>query len=475
MKHWIISFLALALLTFSSCSSTKIVSESPDKVTLTPKYERKLSNINIPLVFPVKQLEELANRQLGIVLYKDDNPDDDHVAITVSRTGPVVINAENDQLTYTVPIHVYVLGKYELDVCSVCPKIGKSQSTQFDIKVKCQTKLGITENWQITSKTNSDFEWSKKPYIELGIIQIPISKIVEPILTKQIDQVALMLDKEIQQKVEVKSKVQKAWIDLQQPIQLDKEHDAWLSITPQEIRTSTLHCKNDEISLKVGIRSYVESFTGGKPVTVINNNLPPLKIDDKLPDNFSIVLSGDIPYNFASEFIKDQFVGKFYEFENGKYHINVKEAELFGSPDKLTIRLAIDGKAGKGLFSKSINGNIFLQGTPYYDAASTSIKVKDFDFHFKTRDVLLKSASWLTRIGFKQTLQDKLSIPVKEQLEQARKMVQEGLNKNGRINNSILLKGTINSLNPEGIYLSPTSIKAVVTGVGNVSVLIDKL
>ena len=173
--------------------------------------------------------------------------------------------------------------------------------------------------------------------------------------------------------------------------------------------------------------------------------------------------------------MNEQIVGKFFEFENGKYQINVKDAEIFGSPDAVVVRLDIDGRAGKGLFSKRIHGNVFLQGLPYYDEESQTIKVKNFGFNIKTKDILLKSASWVTKIGFMQKIQEKVQFPIKEKIEEARKMVQDGLNQNGRINNSVLLKGTIGTLVPQGIYLTPTSMKAVVYGKGNVSVVIDKL
>jgi hypothetical protein len=378
-------------------------------------------------------------------------------------------------LLYTVPIHVFAKAKYELNICDICPKVGKSESTEFDIKVKSKTQLGLQSSWAVSSHTTSEFEWGSKPYIDLGPISIPISRIVEPILKKQLENISLLLDKEIQSRVEIKSKVQKAWLDIQQPLLLDKTHDAWLKISPQEIRASSIGCRNDEIRIKIGIRSFIETFTGGKPHADINTSLPGLVIDNKLADDFQLILSGDVPYDYASKYIKEEFVGKFYEFENGKYHINVMDAELFGSPEKITLRLAIDGKAKGGLFSKNIKGNIYLQGIPYYDAVSASIKIKDFDFYFKTRDVLLKTAGWVTKIGFKQRIQDNLQVPIKEKLEEARKMVQDGLNKNGRINDNIVIKGNISNIIPDGIYLSPNSMKAVVTGIGNISVIIDKL
>src|SRR5205823_1594808 len=115
----------------------------------------------------------------------------------------------------SVPIHVYALAKYEVEVLGV--KIGKSESTQFDIKVRSTTQLSLSESWQISSHTTSEFQWGNKPYIALGPIRIPISRILEPVLNKQIDNVSATLDKEIQKKVELKSKMQKVWVDLQQP------------------------------------------------------------------------------------------------------------------------------------------------------------------------------------------------------------------------------------------------------------------
>ncbi len=473
--YFIHALLILSILSLNACKSTKISAEAPVKVAENPKYENKISTINLPLSLQIKQLEALANKELAITLYKDDNTDDDHFAITVSRTGNVSISAENDQIIYSLPIHIYAMAKYEFSICDGCPKIGKSQSTEFDIVVKSKTSLSLTENWTVNSKTKTEYEWGKKPYISLGPINIPISKIIEPILDKQINQVSELLDKEIQKRVEIKSKVQKAWEDIQQPILMDKDHEAWLSIVPTEIRISPIQCKKDEINIKVGIRSYINTYTGIKPNPVINTKLPKLIIDPKIGDDFEVFLSGEIPYDYASKFVHDEFSGKFFSFENGKYIINVLDAEIFGSPSGVILRLNIDGRAGKGLFSKRIHGNVFLQGIPYYDEASQSIKVKNFDFSLKTKDILLKSASWITRIGLMQKIQEKIQFPIKDKIEDARKMVQDGLNKNGRINNSILLKGTITSLVPQGIYLTPTAIKAVVYGKGNVSVIIDKL
>jgi hypothetical protein len=64
---------------------------------------------------------------------------------------------------------------------------------------------------------------------------------------------------------------------------------------------------------------------------------------------------------------------------------------------------------------------------------------------------------------------------MKDHISNAQKMLQDGLTKNGRLSPNVLLKGNITNLVPEGIYLTPTGIKAVVNAQGKVNVLVDKL
>ncbi len=457
----------------AGCKQTNITSEAPDKQADTRAFERKLSTINIPISFPIKQLEAKLNQELSGVLYKDDDLKGDNVKITISKTGNIGVNAENNKISFSIPLHIWALGNWEWQACDICPKLSKSESTNFDMNLSFQSQLALTENWQLKTTTTGDYQWgNKKPYLELGPLKIPLESIIDLALAPQVDKLTARLDKEIQNKVNIKQYVQKAWVDMQQPILLDKNMNAWLAISPQAVSVTPLQTKNNELSMKIGVKSYIEMFTGAKPQAGTNTVLPKLVTDSRLQDDFQIGLVGEIPYEQATQMIKKEVIGKTYNLDNNKYALQIMDLALSGSGEKLLMQADINGKTAKG---KKITGRIFIEGTPYYDAATQAIKVRDFDYNLKTKNVLLKSASWLINAGFLKQIEEKLTFPMKDHISNAQKMVQDGLSKNGRVSPNVLLKGNITNLSPEGIYLTPTSIKAVVNAQGKVNVLVDKL
>src|SRR5690606_21627982 len=122
-----------------------------------------------------------------------------------------------------------------------------------------------------------------------------------------------------------------------------------------------------------------------------------------------------------------------------------------------------------------IKGKVYLTALPYYDAATSSIKVRDVDYNLETRDKLLSSASWLAKNKFRSMIQEQISFPLKSQLDDTKKQLQKALNEQGRVHESILLKGTVSEIEPDNIYLTPTAIKAVVNAKGSLIINIDKL
>lgn len=457
--------------------TTTIKATAPNQpVTAAPAFERKLSTITVPVSFQAASLENKLNQELNGILYKDDNLEGDNLAITVSKTGRLGIRAEQNKIYFTVPLHIIAKGRWQWEPCKICPKIDKSESTEFDVVVKTESLLSFTEDYKVKTVTTGDFDWgATKPTLTIGPLQIGLARFVEPAMQNQMMRLSGMLDQEIQNRLNIRQYVQEAWLKLQQPIQLDKTYNAWLTVTPQDIRISPLQAANGQLNLRIGFNSFIETVTNGKPQVKVNPTLPKLITDNSLTDNVQIGLIGEVPYAHATQLIKEQVTGKTYTFENGKQQITVNNAEISGSGDKLVVMLDVNGQAKTGLFTKKIVGKVFLKAIPYYDAATSSIRVREVDYDLKTKDQLLKTASWLAKGRFIHNLQEQINFPVKTQLEQARHLLQKSLDQSARVNDNVILKGTIRSFTPDNIYLTPTSIKAVVNAQGNLMVQIVKI
>ncbi|MDQ3291693.1 MAG: DUF4403 family protein [Bacteroidota bacterium] len=478
-KYFTFLFVLVASTTlFTGCQQTATIkAPAPDQtITAAPAFERKLSTITIPISFKAATLETKLNQELKGILYKDENLEGDNLAVTVTKTGNLGIQAEQNKIYFTVPLHIFAKGRWKWEACKICPVIDKSESTEFDVVVKTESLLSFTEDYKVKTVTTSNFDWgATKPTLTIGPLKIGLARFVEPAIQNQMSRLSGMLDQEIQNRLNIRQYVQEAWLKLQEPIQLDKTYNAWLTVTPQDIRISPLQASNGEMNLRLGFNSFIETITNGKPQVKVNPTLPKLITDTRLTDNIQIGLIGEVPYAHATKLLQEQVAGKTYNFENGKQQITINSAEISGSGDKLVVMLDVNGQAKTGLFTKKILGKVFLKAIPYYDAATTSIRIRDVDYDLETKDQLLKTASWLAKGRFIRNIQEQINFPVKTQLEQARALLQNSLDQSAHVNDAILLKGNIKSVTPDNIYLTPTSIKAVVNAEGNLTVQIVKL
>ncbi|WP_233555581.1 DUF4403 family protein [Pontibacter oryzae] len=481
-KNHLLKSLVLLLLIASGfampgCSSTdKLNTAAPDATALgAPAYKPQLSSISVPVSISIAAMEDKLNQELSGVLYKDTNLNDDNVAVTVTKKGRMSIRADKDKIYFSVPLHIYAKGRWKWDPCKLCPAIDKTEDTSFDMVINTESRIGLTEDYRINTITSGDFEWGNtKPVLELGPLKIGLARFVEPALRNQMSTLSKQLDKELQSRLDMKKYVTEAWVMLQEPVKLDDAMNAWLSVVPKEVRMAPLQAKNGTLNTRLGITSYIAVTTDGKPKTQVNRNLPKLIVDSRLSDEIQIGLTANIPYAHASKLLQEQVAKQTYKFDGGKSQLTVNDASISPSGNQLIMMLDVNGKTKAGLFTKKIVGKVYLRGTPYYDAETASIKVRDVDYDLDTKDKLLSTASWLAKNKFKDMIQQQVNIPVRTELENARKMLQASLDQQGRVHESVLLRGSIKEITPDNIYLTADGIKAVVNAKGTLTATVDK-
>ncbi|WP_317175582.1 DUF4403 family protein [Pontibacter beigongshangensis] len=484
MKKLTLQLIASLLLAITGsmalpgCSSTtKLNTEAPAaSASPVPAYQPSLSSITIPVSVSVATIEEKLNKEIAGILYKDDKLDGDNVAVTVSKNGKLSMRADKDKIYFSIPLHIYAKGRWKWDPCKLCPAIDKTEDTSFDMVIKTESRIGLTEDYKINTITSGDFEWGNtKPTIQLGPLKIGLARFVEPAIRHQMSNISRQLDKELQQYLDMRKYVSEAWLMVQQPVKLDNNLDAWLSIVPQDVRIAPLLLKNGTLSTRIGITSFISVTTDGKPQQAPNKKLPKLIIDSRFSDEIQIGLTANIPYEHASKLLQAQVAGQTYKLDDDKSQFTVNNASITPGGDQLILMLDVNGRTKAGLFTKKIAGKVYLRGTPYYDAQSASIKVRNLDYDLDTKDRLLHTASWFAKGKLLDIMQAQVNIPVQNQLTEAQKMLQTTLDQSARVHESVLLRGNIRELSPDNIYLTPTGIKAVVNAKGTLTATVDKL
>jgi len=454
-----------------SCKTVNINSKPPDKELATaPRIPQVLSVINVPVSIPVSQIQNRINQELNGIIYKDDQFKN-NIKMTVTKTGTIVVTADNNLLNFSIPLHINVQGQYQ--PCTICPTLSKS--AEFDIVIKTSSSVSVTQAWQVQTKTSGDYDWGQqKPNLSIGPINIPLSSVIDLALKPQMDKIFARFDQEIQNRISIKDYVQKAWVAAQSPFMIDKTYNTWLIINPVGVSATALQAKAGQISMSIGIKSYISTISGDMPHPVVNNTVPQLEQNTGTDNSFNATLSGEVTYAFASQMLQSQVGGQTYTLDDNKYSMKVDSISLSGNADYILIRLDLEGKQLTGNH-KTIKGTVYMQGVPYYDPEDMTIKVKNLDYSVKTKNVLIKSAGWLLKAGLENEVRKHLVFPLKDKLEDTRQALQKSINNNVRINDNAYFKGNVNSIEPLAIYLTPFSIMATVNAKGTVTIVIDKL
>lgn len=451
-------YFILLILTVS-CSK-KIRPEKPDDASTTQFFENELSYVHIPFEVYLSELEGTINKQVKDVLYTDDsfdNNDNDNLKLKVTKIKPITISAKGNDLYYSVPLNIWA--EYRKSILGMELKKG----TDFDAILKFKTSIGITEKWNLTTETTSEgYTWLKEPVLDFTIVEVPVTPLVKTVLDEELPEIALLLDEEIKESFDLRKEVYKLWIELQKPYLMDEDYRSWLLLKPKNFYLAPIEGNSKKITINIGMDAFVEVLFGEEPKYRVNTELPDLINKDISNGYFHVAIASDLPYTEASRLLKDNVVG--YVYEEGKRKVTITDAELFEVGDEIGVRLDMVG---------SLDGTVYLKGTPVYDAENKMISVENFDFDIKTKKVMLKMADWLLHGAFRRMIQKETRISIKETLEEYTDLVEKSLQENP-VTEDIHLRFKFEKVEPQGVYLTEKSILTYLILDGTARVLYGK-
>ena len=448
----------------SGCSSKKpfLAVAPPEAYQKQVEKVKEVSSLNIPIEVNLNDVERKINEQLGTILFEDnslDNNGGDNLMLKVVKRQPLSIEPKGGNLfNIKVPVNIWAKAGWKLEKFGL--SVAKYEDTQFDIDLNFLTKLSIDANWKVnTSTTANGYKWISEPKIKIGFFEIPITTIIEKIIDRELPDMVKTIDDEVG-KINLKPQVETAWKAVQEPVLLSDTYQVWLKVTPQEIMMTPLTNKGRNVRVSIGMKAITETFLGTKPSSAIMAAVPPLKITDKLDEKFEVGLITEIPYSELRKIALAQTKDKTYDFKEGKYKITVLDLDVYGNGVDLVVATTLSG---------ALNGKVYLKGKPYYDAPSSSIRLKDLDYDLDTKNKLARTADWLAHGKFLKMMEPYFSISVAGQLEEGKRMIQENLAGN-KMNRNINLAGKLNELIPGTISVTQSGVQAIIIARGKIEV-----
>ncbi len=455
--------LFVALILIQSCSSTKLPTEKPAENYIPFSYDPLPSTISLPVEMKVTALEALLNRQLTGLIYADtslDNNGGDNIMVKAWKKENIKIGFENGQFIYRVPLKLWIKAGWKIQQFGI--SLSDYREMNAEIALKFRSSVVVNKDWSVTTVTTSDgYEWITKPTLKIGPVDLPITFIADMIIKYNTKTINSAIDAGLEGSLDLKTTAKDAWIEMQKPMLLSQEYALWLRINPKTISAVPITGGKGIIKHVSTIQGVAEIFTGKQPPSRINRVLPELTTAASLGDEFLANVVSYIGYEYLDSITRLMLVNTSYTF--GKKKISITGVSVYGNENRMIIATDMTG---------SINGKVYFSGIPMYRVSDSSIILKDFQFSIQTKNILLKSASWLANSGIEKLISKKMAYPIGVGIRETYDMMAQSLNKY-EIGQGFIMTGKLNGMEVQQPVLAPAGIIAPVSIKGKLSVKLE--
>ena len=405
----------------------------------------------MPVKIPLSEIGNIINASVKDLIFEDsaftDN-NNDQFKVKVWKTRAIrLVGGTQQNLLIEVPLKIWVekgIGTFG---------VYTYQQTTFETVMYFNMQLTFNNNWKMTTQTSPmGFKWVKKPVLDFGRIQVPITSLVEESLKKQQADFGKTIDELMVAQLNFQQYAVMAWNQFAQPFKISEEYNTWLKITPVSVNVTPLVFYGNQIEANIGIDAFSETFTGQRPAaTPLIKSIANFNFVQTLPQKFLLQTTANIPFTEATKIAEQLFLWKEFDFREGKSKIKINAVKVFAENERVMIEATTEG---------AVNGISYISGVPVYDEMLRKIVLKDTKFKLKTKNILQKTATLLFQSKIVRMIEEEYGIPTAELEDSSKKSIEEAFNK--EYYKGLKMEGKVFNVKPTQILLNPNGITAVV-------------
>ncbi len=457
----------------NACKTKDIVAPKPINNNFI-EPAKPLTTVGIPISVNLIDVANAINKKFETNIYKDNSFEDDggdDLKISIDKRSNILVNGKENAIQIQIPMHIDGIYRFKKSVLGL--EINKEQNFSFNVTAIIKSIPAVDREWNLTLKCKTQVRWEDLPVIEIAGYKLDFPDLFGNVIQSQSDKISSYIDKEVPKQAQLKKEVSKSWNDLRNPFLIDEKLNSWLILRPKEIFITPITTTENTLDFNTGISSIVEMVSGYKPIQDSSNKLPNLRQVSNLNDKVNLALHAEVSIEQINAEMKNQIGEKGKLIEGTDYKINILDAKAFAYGTKLLIGVKLDGKVKKAGIGKNIRGIFYLEGIPTFNKEKKTLEIKEFDFNVQSKDILVKTTSWLLQSkSFRKSIESNLVFDLSEQLENSKKEANLALNK--RYGDVIELKGSINSITPADVYVTPVSVKVNILAEGKIKVNMNK-
>ncbi len=360
--------------------------------------------------------------------------------------------------------------------------IQKREDITGNAAVNLQLGLALNPDWSVTAEVDSAIfiQQAKIEILGLGVsVRGPLTKLVEekvlPILEEKIVEYITGLD--------IKEQVSRLWKRLYEPIAVSTNPPISLSIEPIEILAQQPSGSAETLSIYLAIRTYITVNMGSEASPesdhaqqteiaarnderLAERELPNLHFARVLESGYRITAPLLVTYETIEQLARP-YIEKTHQLKGIETLVN--NLTIYGSQTELVAGLSFR------MPKLHASGQIYLLGTPDYNPNEMTLSVTDFNYTLTTRNLLVEMAEHIgggTFPQLRQRVESKLIFSLEEQLTLLQEKLQEAI-ENRAIGSYVRLHGTVQTITPQALYLTPRGVRIPFHLAGELSCTVD--
>ena len=453
----------MLMLVIASCS--KIEPEAPARTLLDSTLVAPVTELNIPVYFPVKELEDLANEKLAAKIIETQVPiseNNDTIYLSISRFQRLRLEYDGDRgITYTLPIQID--GYLESKVLGI--GIRNKQPIRAKVLITLFSDLYLNEAWDLEPKTESrGFKWVEEPKLNVAGINVGFKGVIEKVLISNKDKIITKLDESAGEMLKIQASVRKLWVDIQKPIRVNKKViPVWLKADATDMNGMLLARSKDTLMVEVGLLANLRTVLDSASAAYQPNRLPAFERKQTSDPGLHAYALATIPFQSLNEVLAQVTDTMKFNFRNHTLRIN--SGEIYGTDDNgVAIRLSLRG---------DVEADVYLRGTIGFDSLEKKVIIDNFGFDMASEQSLLSAADWLAHDVIINRLKPYLTLPIEGTFDLIPALINRGIEK-GKLGKKINIHFSEFDMNIYQHLVTRDNIQIIVKVDGKADVELQK-
>jgi len=364
-------------------------------------------------------------------------------------------------------LHASTRVKYAVEACRgrfPCLSCGFGEPRR-EAAIRLHTRLQWDPSWRLRSVTRPlPVDYARR--CEVTWLDIDVTRrFIAPVVERQLREAARVIDANTPNLTDIRPQAQEIWRALQMPVELAPR--TWLVLEPRSAALSPLSGSGLIVTSTLSLEARTRVVVGEKPAIAVKP-LPPLRNGQPSSGGVRVPFDVEVSYGDASALLSRELAGKKYAV-NGK-PLTVESMVLSPAGDgRIQVEAMIDYRGGA---LRNYRGLVILEGTPSYDAATSSVFFPDLEYSLsrRGRGLLSRIAERAAHDSIRDRLRQSSRFPIGPRLAELRDDVTRALTRD--LAKGVRMKGRADAITPQSVtpLAGVIVIHVVATGTAEVKI-----